>query len=125
MLWIRPILAAACCYFLLVAATLADTIPVASPIYECPAYLQLDARSYVLDVEHVYDGPIEEQFILKPEPVPDDDGVEPSFWDYGRASPNRPFHIKCIYKDTGHYLVLEAKGARRCTFTDQTPTRCE
>jgi len=126
MSWSRSILTAICCYWLPVTLVQAEELPVTTPLYQCPTYLQLDTHSYALDTgrESVYDSPIEEMTVLKPEPVPDDDNVKPSFWDYGVASPKRPFYIRCYYKDTAHFLVIKAKGARRCTFTKETPTWC-
>jgi len=127
MKWIKPILTMACCHGLLLAVAQAEST-VAPLFYQCPAFLQLDSQSYALEGTAVYDGPIEDRATLKPEPVPDDDNLESSFWDYGDYSDillERTLHLKCSYKNTGHYLVLEAKGAHRCTFTRQTRTQCE
>jgi len=118
---------------LIMTAQATERRPVSVPLYQCPAYLQLDSKSYVLNLDYhvVYDGPIEEMAALKPEPVPDDSNVEPLFWGYGDYRdtngnpPERPLYLKCFYKDTGHYLVLKMQGAYRCTFQESEPVKCE
>jgi len=122
----KSLLTTTCCYCLFTAIVQAET-PVAST-YQCPDHLQLGSLSYALEGTSVYDGPIEDRAMLKPEPVPDDDRLEPSFWDYGDYSnifPEATLYLKCRYKNIEHYLVLKAKGARRCTFTAETHTECK
>jgi len=136
MSWIKSTLAFVGGYCLLITTVQAESegLPVTVPLYQCPAYLQLGSQSYVLDLDiqgGVFDGPIEEMGALKPEPIPDDDNVEPLFWDYGDYRdangnpPGRPLYLKCRYKDTGHYLVLKMKGAYRCTVQKDAPIQCE
>jgi len=136
MLWTKSILAIAGSYGLLIMTAQAEERrPISIPLYQCPAYLQLDSQSYALDLDiqgGVFDGPIEEMGALKPEPIPDDDNVEPSFWDYGdyrdadgNPPVERPLYLKCRYKDTGHYLVLKMQGAYRCTVQKGAPILCE
>jgi len=133
MSWTKSILAVLGSYCLLVMTAQAEKRPVATPSYQCPAYLKLDSQSYALDMENhgVYDGPIEEMAGLKPEPITDDNNVEPSFWDYGDYRdangnpPEPPLYLKCFYKDTGHYLVLKMQGAYHCTFQKNAPVQCE
>jgi len=120
MSWNKSILAA-CCYCLWVAVAQAEELAVTVPLYQCPAYLQLDARTYAFKSSGFYDGPIEERAALIPFPHPDE---SPSF-GVQEAFPPRVLHVTCHYKDTEHYLVLEAKGARWCAFTQWTPTWCE
>jgi len=129
MSWTKSILAAICCYCLLATAALAEKLPVITALYQqCPASLQLGSQSYALGAEHLYDGSIEEGFVLKPEPVPVD-AVEPSFWEYSYDSPfppPRPLYVKCLYQNIEHYLVLKLPGARRCTFDNmETRMKCE
>jgi len=122
-------------YCLLIMAAQAEELPVTTPLYQCPPYLQLGSQSYALDLDiqgDVYDGPIEEMGVLKSEPVPDDDNVEPFFRDYGdyrdadgNPPVERPLYLKCRYKDTGHYLVLKMQGAYRCTVQKGAPILCE
>jgi len=128
MLWIKSLLITACGYGLCAAIAQAETVPVSAALYQCPAQLQLGAQSYTLAKADVYDGPIERMAQLKPEPIPDEDNVEPLFWDYGDYGAlldKTTLYLKCHYQNTGHYLVLEMKGARRCTFTEGAPTLCE
>jgi len=118
----KSILTAVCCYCLLATTVHAvEESAIASPLYQCPAYLKLYSQSYTFKGAAVYSGPIEEQAILIPEPHPDEN---PSFGMYETA-PEHTLHVECHYKDTEHYLVLEAKGARWCAFTQWTPTWCE
>jgi len=126
MLWTKSILTKVGCYFLFMAIAQAEELAVKTPLYQqCPLYLQLDARSYVLEVEDVYAGSIEDGAILKPEPVFAGSNIKPSFWVY-TTSLEYPFHIKCHYKDTKHYLVLSLQGALRCTFDNLgVRSKCE
>jgi len=131
MSWTKFILAITASHCFLIMVAQAERLPVTTPLYQCPAYLYLDYKSYPLDVENqsVCDGPVEEMGWLVPEPVPGDNN--PSFWDYGDYRdangnpPERPLYLECHYKDTGHYLVLEMKGAYRCTFQKDAPVQCE
>jgi len=135
MSWTKSIPIIVGSYCLLIMTAQAERLPVTVPLYQCPSYLQLGFQSYALDIEtqgDVYNGPIEEMGALKPEPIPDDDNVEPSFWDYGdyrdaNGNPpiERPLYLKCRYKDTGHYLVLKMQGAYRCTVQRGRPILCE
>jgi len=121
MSWIKSILAIIGCYYLLVATAQAEERRVTTPLYQCPAYLQLDSKSYAFKGSAFSDGPIENKAWLVPFPHPDE---SPSF-GVQEAFPPRTLYVECHYKDTEHYLVLEAKGARWCAFTQWTPTWCE
>jgi len=127
---IKSLLITACGYGLCAMSAQAETVPVtiSTALYQCPAQLQLDAQSYTLAKADVYDGPIEQMAQLKPEPVPDENNVEPLFWDYGDYGAlldKTTLYLKCHYQNTGHYLVLKMKSARRCTFTEGAPTLWE
>jgi|GEM_PF-964604 len=120
---IKLLLITACGYGLCAMSAQAENVPVSTALYQCPTQLQLDAQSYALAKADVYDGPIEHMAQLKPEPTPDEDNVKPLFWDYGDYGAlldKTTLYLKCHYQNTGHYLVLEMKGARRCTFTEGT-----
>jgi len=122
MLWTKSILAAVGCGCLLIAIAQAEEKSAAAwPLYQCPAYLQLGSRSYAFEGSAFYDGPLEDRAGLIPFPHPDE---SPSF-GVQEAFPPRTLHVGCHYKDTEHYLVLVAKGARWCAFTRDTPTWCE
>jgi len=116
-----------CAYLLLITTVQAEKLPVAVALYpQCPLSLQLDGQSYALENEHIYAGPVEDRATLKPEPIPDKEGIEPSFWEHRGASSKYPFYLKCIYQNTPHYLVLNLRGARRCTSTQaDTRMKCE
>jgi len=123
MSWTKSILMVACGCCLWVTAAQAQQVTI--PLYQCPASLQVSSQSYELKREAVYDGPIEEMGELKPEPVPNNENIEPSFWTYEVSSPaERSLYLKCYYQGTEHYVVLKAQGARRCTFTEGAPTVC-
>jgi len=126
MSWTKSILTAVGCYCMLITTAQTEELAVAIPLYQqCPLYLQLNSQSYALEVESVYAGSIEDGAILKPEPMPTDNNIEPSFWVY-TTSPEYPFYIKCHYKGTKHYLVLNMQGARRCTFDNlEIRSKCE
>jgi len=122
MSWTKSSLAFATCHCLLVLTVQAEE-QTHTPLYQCPAYLQLGTQPYAFQDSSVYSGPIEERAILVPEPHPDENPT-PSFGIY-ETSPSHSLYVKCRYKDIEHYLVLEAKGARWCAFTQWTPTWCE
>jgi len=129
MLWIRSIVVTvcSCCFGVAVAQT--ERLPITTPMYQCPASLQIGSAIYELKHDNdlreaVYDGPVEEMAALKPEPVPDNDNTLPSFWEYGARSSGRSLYLRCYYQGTEHYVVLKAQGARRCTFTEGMPTVC-
>jgi len=114
MAWIKLGLGALtliCCQTLLPAK--AQTEQSSAPHqYQCPAQLQLGPNPHALRGATVFDGPIEDRASLVPESVPNES--EPVFWKY-EAAQQRTLHVKCIYQDTRHYIVLEAAGARQCT----------
>lgn len=91
-------------------ASFADP-PEAHPYtYECPQEWTYQGVHYPLRSVAVFDGPIEHQYILKPEEIAGDTAT----WPFPEGS--TPF-MRCRYQDTNHYVVIEAKGARLCQAT--------
>ena len=106
-------------WLLAVVAIVAATLGYAEPPkgskasvmnYTCPAKLMLGEKTYPLEKANVFDGPIEDRADL----VPKTDPAHPELavWHVGGGQfiP----HLKCRYRGTRHYLVLEAAGAKQC-----------
>jgi len=128
MLSIKSFLAALCMYALLVLTAQAEELPVATPLYpQCPLQLQLDGQSYALDDEDLYFNAIDWRLEVRPDAVPQEYNYpeEPDFWLY-ETYHKFPFYLKCNYENTQHYLVLELRGAHRCTRgKDEKRMKCE
>jgi len=108
-MWMKSMLMATGYCILLTVAV--QTQSASSPLYQCPAQLQLGPHPHSLKKATIFDGPIEEGASLVPDLI--SDGPQSPFWQY--QAYERTLYVKCIYEDTDHFIVLEAQGAKQCT----------